>query len=201
MTRDAWADAHQAATADVLDDDLAAVRRRLWLRRALVLVLVLAALLAAFWLIGFVIDPDDVSDVWPTPLPPRWVTFSLMALAMVLVIAGGIRSIGSSQPFVAPDAFLSRTDRAWLRTQVAGGRPVPEERRAVVAQAARAMLAEGRRFPTNLGLVVLYLAIIVGGSSFGTLVTFSALIVVMLVRTVRGAVWSRRARRWLAQHG
>ena len=196
-TRDAWTDAHVAATQAQLVGDLAAVRRTLFLHRALGLTVAVAALLAAFFLVNRLIDPD-LDGLWSVSLHVLWGSFGLMGLGLVLVIVGAVRTAGAARPFVPPDAFLRPTDRAWLRAQVAEGRPVPEARRAVVADAARRMVVEGRYVPTYLGLTVLYVGMIVSGASLGSLVMFSGLVAWMLVRIVRGAVWSARGRRWLA---
>ena len=199
MTRDTWSDAHVAATQELLEGDIAAVRRRLRVQSALGLVLAGVVLLGAFYLIEFVIDPDK-HELWAVSLQALHASLGLMGLGFVLVIVGAIRTSGAGRPFVGPDAFLTRTDRAWLRTQIAEGRPVPDERREVVADSARLMVVEGRYIPTYLGFVVLYIGMLVGGPSLASLVVSSVLIVWMLVRVVRGTVWSRRARRWLAQN-
>lgn len=197
ITRDPWSDAHQIATKKEVDRGLAAVRRRLWLRRALRLTLGIAVLLGVFWTIDFVLDPD-ADEVWDLRLRTLYATFGLMGLGLVLMIVGAVRTSGAARPFVASDAFLSRADRTWLRRQITEGRSVPEDRRAVVADAARGMVVEGRSVATYLGLAVLYLGMILGGMRWGSLIMFSVLVVWMLVRAVRGVVWSRRARRWLA---
>jgi hypothetical protein len=198
--RDPWSDAWVVATQPFLGGDLVGVRRRLLLRRALGLVLGGAGVLGASFLINRLIDPD-LDGLWSTGLGVLWPSLVVAGLAFVLVIVGAARTSGAARPFVAPDAFLTAPDRTWLRTQVAEGRPVPEERRAVVADAARRMVVEGRFIPTYLGLTMLYVAMILGGGSLGSLVLFSALSAWMLVLVVRGAVWSGRARRWLAQNG
>ncbi|GAA3568516.1 hypothetical protein GCM10022197_25940 [Microlunatus spumicola] len=199
VARDAWADARAVAMKQLLVGDLAARRRRLFLRRALGFCLGGAAVLGTFFLINPLLDPD-LDGLWSVSLPVLWGSFALMGVALVLVIVGAVRTAGAARPFVTPDAFLSASDRSWLRSQVAEGRPVPEERRAVVADAARQMMVEGRYVPTYLGLTLLYVGLIVSGASLGSLVLFVGLITWMLVRIVRGTVRARGARRWLAQN-
>ncbi|GAB2591216.1 hypothetical protein [Microlunatus antarcticus] len=196
-TRDPWADAHRIAAKDELDPELAAVRRRLRVRRALGLALGLAVLLGVVWTVDFILDPDG-DEVWDLRLRTLYATFGLMGLGLVLMIIGAVRTSGAARPFVASDAFLSRGDRTWLRRQVTEGRSVLEDRRAVVTDAAQAMVVEGRYVPTYLGLTVLYLGMILGGMRWGSLIMFSAVVAWMLVRAVRAVVRSRRARRWLA---
>ena len=198
-TRDAWTDAHVAATQAQLAGDLAALRRRLLLRRTLGLILGAAAVLGGSFLVNRLIDPN-IDGLWSVGLGVLWPSLVLMGLAFVLVIVGAARTSGAARPFVAPEAFLTASNRAWLRTHVAEGQPVPEERRAVVADAARRMVTEGRFIPTYVGLTLLYVAVVLGGGSLGSLVLFIALSVWMLVSIVRGAMWSRRARRWLVRN-
>ena len=196
MVRDAWSDAHQAATAKNLDAEVSAVRRRLWARRAAGLVLGAAAVGAAFFLLDHLLDPD--ARLWR--FSGRWPSRSLLGLGAALTAVGLVRSSsGGSSSFVDPAGFLTRRDRTWLRTQIAESRPVAAERRAVVADTARRMVVEGRRLPLYLGFVVLYVDLVVLLATPAPTIALSATAAWMLVLTVRGAVWAHRARRWLAQ--
>lgn len=197
MARDPWSDAHQAATAETLDAEVSAVRRRLWVRRAAGLVLGAAAVGAAFFLLDDLLDPD--ARLWR--FSALWPSRSLLGVGAVLMAVGVVRSsVGGSSSFVDPDDFLTRGDRTWLRTHIAKNGPVPAERRAVVADAAHRMVMEGRRLPLYLGFVVLYVDLIALAGTPSSVIACSALVAWMLVLTVRGAVWSRRARRWLARN-
>jgi hypothetical protein len=196
LVRDSWSDAHQVATAENLDAEVSAVRRRLWVRRAAGLVLAIGAFAVAYTLLDHLIDPDT-PDLWP--VSALWPSYSLMGLSLVLMAVGAVRTSGAHRPFVGPEAFLPRVDRTWLRTQVAENQSVAPERHTVVTAAARRMVAEGRYLPGYLGLTALYVGVIVGSPSPSTLLTFSALTVLAWARAGHEALWSHRARRWLAQ--
>jgi len=197
MVRDTWTDAHQAATAATLDEHVSLVRRKLWIRRAAGFVLGAAAFVAVYQVLTRWID-SDARDLWEIRV--LWPGYTLMGLGLALIVVGAARTSGRPRPFVGPDAFLSRTDRRWLRTQIAENRPVPGERHAVVAAAARRLVVEGRYLPTYLGWTVMYVGMIMGGPIPSTVVTFSAFIMWLWARAVRDALWGRRARRWLAEH-
>ena len=66
VLRDPWSDARLVATQKVLDDDVAAVRRRAWVRQVLVLALGLGAAVGASSLVGALAGSslDDLS--WPS---------------------------------------------------------------------------------------------------------------------------------------
>ncbi|MGI3782183.1 MAG: hypothetical protein ACRYG2_15585 [Janthinobacterium lividum] len=197
LTRDAWADATMVATQEVVDDDVAAVRRRLRLRHALVLVLELVAVLAALALVDHFIDPSS-DALWAVPRRTRYSGSYLVGVAAALMIIGTVRRGGSGRRFLDPADFLTRADRSWLRTQIAEQRAVPQERRAVVSDTARRMVGEGRYTPAYLGWILLCVGTTVSAPLPGPLITFSALVVLTSVRGVRDLVRSRRARRWLA---
>lgn len=185
------------ATQEVLDDDVARVRRRIWVRRALGVVLGCLAVGACIFVVDLLAG-SNTYDLVPAQLHPLWAIYSLLGLAFLLVIVGGARSSGTS--FVGADDLLSRTDRAWLRTQITRANPVPDERRAVVSDAARRMIAEGGSIPKYVGLGVMFAVSIINVPTAASLVTFSALLAWTLAQVAQAAVWSRRARRWLAQN-
>jgi hypothetical protein len=197
LVRDPWSDAYQAATAENLDAEVSAVRRRLRVRRTAGLLLSVAAFSAAYILLDHLFDPD-APELWR--VSALWPSRSLIGLGCVLMVVGAVRTSGANRPFVGPDDFLSRADRTWLRTQIAENRPVAAERHAVVTAAARRMVVEGRYLPGYLGLTALYVGFVVGAPILSLLVMFSGLTVWVWVRAARGAIWSRRARRWRAQH-
>ena len=134
---DPWADAWQVATEQVLDRRLVAVRRRIWFREAMVLVAGCAVLaVGLLWL-----RP-------PTPASqPLWTASPLLVhggvgscvVGVALMLVANVRSStkGLDRSLVGPDAHLPRSERAWVRQQVAQGRPVPAERRRVVIALAR----------------------------------------------------------------
>jgi hypothetical protein len=198
---DPWADAWQAATEQVLDRRLVAVRRRIWFREAMVLVVGCALLLAATLGLTLWLTPG-FGTLWSVPLPVVWVGFGLGGVGIVLVIAANVRSstkrLGRS--FVGPDAYLPPADRAWVRRQIARGEAVPAQRRYVVRALAHRMRAEGVQSLSYAGLVVLYVGMVVAVPTLMNLVVFTGLTVWMVVRVVRAVLWSGRARRWLALH-
>jgi hypothetical protein len=197
LVRDRWADAHQAATAKDLDAEVSAVRRRLWVRRAAGVALGAAALGAACFVLFELLDPDV--RLWP--YDARWPSPILLWLGVALTAVGVVwSSLGGSGSFIDPADFLTRGDRTWLRTQIAGNRPVAAERRAVAADTARRMVVEGRRLPLYVGFVVVYGNVVVLDATPSSVVLFTAALAWMLWLAVRGAVWAHRARRWLARH-
>lgn len=198
--RDPWTDAHRAATQVVLDPDVAAVRRRIWFRRAGGLAVLCAALLAAFLVADLLVEPSGGDDLWSLPVHALWAAEGLVVAGIVLVIAVNVRSGGRVQPLVTPAAFLPRADRAWLRRQIAEDRGVAEPRRTVVTDAARRMVVEGSQALRYLGLVLIWVGLVAVSGSGTLLVALSVAIVVGLTRAVLAAVWSRRARRWLARN-
>lgn len=200
ITRDAWSDAHQAATAEVLGRDVATVRRRIWLRRALGIVLGAGILGAGLMVLDLVVDDSFVEPLWAVPAAVRHAGLGLAVAGLVLMLVGNARasSQGVSRPFVGPDDFLSRADRAWLRVQIAEGRPVPAERHAVVTAAARQMVGEALFPSPDLGLALLFVGMIIGSPYVGTVAPFSVFTACVLLRALRAAVWARRAQRWLA---
>ncbi len=201
MTRDAWSDAHVAATQEFLEGDLVAVRRRIWLRGALRIVLGIAVVGTAVSLLDRVVDPFT-DDLWSQPASVSHAGLGLAVVGFVVLILGNVRASASGvkRPFVGPDDFLSRADRTWLRAQVAEDRPVPDERHAVAAAVARRMVAESLFPQPDLGLALFFIGMGVASASAGIAVPFAVFAVWVLVRMVRAAIWGHRARRWLAQH-
>ncbi|GAB2591211.1 hypothetical protein [Microlunatus antarcticus] len=200
ITRDPWADAGAVATQTVLDDELAAVRRRVGLRHALVTALELGAVVAASALVNHLVDPRS-DPLWTVPRQTMHAASGLEGVGFVLVFVGLARRGGAGRRFIDATNFLPRSERRWLRTQITEQRPVPEERRVVVADTARRMVAEGRFTPGYLGWLLISVGTIIDGPAPASLVLFSALALVVSVHGVRELVCGRRARRWLRQHG
>ncbi len=197
--RDPWEDARLVATQDVLDPEVARVHRGVWLRRAGTLALTTGVLAVAVILATTRVE-STYENLWRVSLDELRAGFGLAGVGLVLMVVGAIRTTGARRRFVGPDALLPRSDRAWLRTQVAEDRHVPDERRTVVTDAARRMVVEGRGIPTDVGLALLYVGLSVANPSPTMLVVFAGLTVFVIVRAVRSAVWSHRGKRWLAQH-
>lgn len=197
MVRDAWSDAHQAATAKDLDAEVSAFRRRLWVRRAAGIALAAAAIGVACFVLFELLDPDV--RLWP--YYAGWPSRSLLWVGVALTMVGVVwSSLGGSGSFIDPADFLTRGDRTWLRTQIAENRPVAAERRAVVTDTARRMVVEGRRLLQYVGFVVVYGNFVVLDATPSSVVLLSAAGTWMLWLAVRGAVWAHRARRWLARN-
>lgn len=199
VVRDAWSDAHAAATQAVLDRDAAAVHRRVWVKRAVTLVVGLLVLLGAYAVLDAALG-HSTDTLWDPSLHVIWAGFGLAGVGLLLMVAGSLRVAGlwKDRTFVGPDAFLSRADRRWVRARIAGVDAVPDERRDVVAAVARRMIAESRYGPGYGGLICLYVGMLVAAPMPTLVVGFAALTAWSLVRIVRNAVWARRARRWLA---
>lgn len=139
------------ATQTVLDDDLAAVRRRLRLRHALVTAIELGAVVAALALVNHLLDARS-DPLWTVPRQTMHAAFGLEAVGFVLVFVGITRRGGAGRRFIDAIDFLPRSDRRWLRTQITKQRSVTNDRRMVVTDTARRMVAEGRsRPPTSAG--------------------------------------------------
>ena len=197
---DPWADAWQAATQPVLDRRLARVRRRVWLRQALVLVAGCGVILAGFqWLMPFT---SALEPLWPAPRAVVRGGVALAVLGLVLVLAANARSTAKrlDRSLVGPDAYLPPSERAWVRDHITHGRSVPAERRLVVIALAERMRAEGVQSLSYAGLACLYVGLLVAQPNPVSLVVFAALTATCVVRVSRALLWSGRARRWLALH-
>jgi len=198
---DPWADAWQVASEGVLDPRLAAVRRRIWLREAAVLVVGGAALLAVTFGLTLWLTPD-FDPLWQVRLPVVWGGFGLAGAGLVLMLVANVRSSVKrlDRSLVGPDAYLPPSERDWVREQIRQGHRVPAERRLVVIALAQRMRAEGVAALSYAGLLCLYVGTGVALPLLMTVVVFAGLAVWMVVRIVRALVWSGRARRWLALH-
>lgn len=197
---DPWADAWQVASEGVLDPRLAAVRRRMWLRQALVLVVGCGVILAGFaWLMP---STSTLEPLWAAPRAAVRAGIGLAAFGLVLVIAANARSTAKrlDRSLVGPDAYLPRSERAWVKDQIRHGRSVPAERRLVVIALAQRMRAEGVQSLSYVGLACLCVGLLVGQPNPVSLAVFAALTAATVFRTSRALVWSGRARRWLALH-
>lgn len=201
MVRDPWADARQAATEEVLDPDVAAVRRRLRQRWAARLVLGLALVVLVVLGIGRLIGRslDDVG----LPSADVGVAWGLFGLSVVLLVVGLVRTTGggTADTVVTPADYLDRTGRRWLRRAVADGTPVPDERREVVLDAARRAARATARLPQQLAWIVMLGGLLAIAPQGPLLVLFPLALVYQVAVAVQEQVRARQARRWLALHG
>ena len=200
-TRDPWADAAMVATHEVLDDDVAAVRRRAWLRRALPWAAGGVVLVIALMVFDAFLGLDAAARAWNLPPALRRAGLGLVAVGLLLVAGSGLRLHRSEVklPFVGPTDLLPRTERAWVRAEIKDGRPVPDDRRTVVVSAARRLSAEGLDL-SQPGKACLFVGMAAALALPGPLVFFVALAAWTVVTAVHAQLWARRARRWLAQH-
>ena len=129
LVRDPWSDARRAATQEVLDADVAALRRRLWLRRLAAIVIGclavgLGPLLAVRWT-----GSDSETGGQPLAGGSPWFGLGIVVLGFLLMLVASVRSAhagAGSNAFVTPDAFLTR-----------GGQAIIEQVRACRAPLAR----------------------------------------------------------------
>ena len=202
-TRDAWADATHMATHEVLDDEVAAARRRAWVRRALPILAGLGVVLAADLAYDSVVGAEAaVTPVWDVPSTLSWAWFGLFGIGFVLTIVANIRSsaAGLDLKFVGPADLLPRGERVWGREQIYTGRAVPADRRTVVVATARRMSDEGRTALLRVGQVCILAWLPLSSPTPFTVVLMTGLIVWTLVDAIRDQLRARRARSWLAQH-
>lgn len=200
VVRDPWADATTVVTQKVLDDDVAAVRRKAWQRQALVLLLAGVALVAAVLVVGALVA-SSLDDLWRPNLRTIHAGFVLEAVGLVLIMVGSITSTrAGAGKFLRPESLLDRSNRTWLRQRIAEGAPVAPERQEVAVTVARRMAADAASLPQQVGFLVLCSGLTVSGP-IGSIV---ALTVVLGLWTVVDAVRSQlrayRARRWLARN-
>lgn len=197
VERDPWVDAWQAATQPVLAPHLVRVRRAVWLREVLVLVVGCAVVLAlSLWL------APDAHPLWAVSPDVRRVGLALMVAGLLLILVGNARASakGHDRTFVGPDANLPKSERAWFREQITQGRPVPADRRYVVIALADRMRGTGVHALADVGLLCFYVGTLVGLPLPSTVLVFTVLTAWATVRVLRALLWSRCAGRWLARH-
>jgi hypothetical protein len=198
LVRDSWSDARLVATQKVLDDDVAAVRRRAWQRQALVLLLGAVALVVTVLVVG-AIAGSSLDDLWRPSLRTIHIGFVLEALGFVLMMVGSITSTrAGAGRFLRPESLLDRSSRTWLQHRVAEGAPVAPERQEVAVAVARRMAADAASLPQNLGFLVLSAGLTVSGPSGSIVVLTAVLGAWTVVDAVRNQLRAHRARRWLA---
>jgi uncharacterized membrane protein YidH (DUF202 family) len=200
MVRDAWSDARLVATQEVLDDDVAAVRRRAWQRQALVLLLGGVALAAAVLVLGALVA-SSLDELWQPSLRTTHTGFVLQGLGFVLMMVGSITSTrAGAGRFLRPESVLDRPNRTWLRHRIAEGAPVPPERQEVAVAVARRMAADAASLPQHLGFLLLAYGLTVSGPLGGIVVLTAVLGSWTVVDAVRTQLRAHRARRWLASN-
>jgi hypothetical protein len=198
--RDPWADATTVATQKVLDADVAAVRRRAWVRQALVLALGLGAAVGASSLVGAVLG-SSLDDLWRPSRRFFRIGYGLGILGFVLMLVGGITSTrAGAGTFLRPENLLDRSGRTWLRRRIAAGAPVAPEQQEVAVAVAHRMAADAAALPQHVGFLLLSLALTTSAPIGGVIVLVALLGGWTLVDAVRVQVLAHRARRWLARN-
>ena len=200
MVRDPWSDARLVATQKVLDDDVAAVRRKAWQRQALVLLLPGVAVVAGILVVGAIVA-SSLDDLWRPNLRTIHAGFVLEAVGFVLIMVGSITSTrAGAGTFLRPESLLDRSNRTWLRHRIAEGAPVAPGRQEVAVAVARRMAGDAASLPQHVGFLVLCAGLTISGPLGGIVALTVVLGSWTVVDAVRTQVRAYRARRWLAQN-
>lgn len=200
VLRDPWSDARLVATQKVLDEDVAAVRRRAWVRQVLVLALGLGAAVGASSLVSALVG-SSLDDFWSPSGRFFRVGYGLGILGFVLMLVGAITSTrAGAGAFLRPENLLDRSGRTWLRRRIAAGAPVASEQQEVAVAVARRTAADAAALPQHVGFLLLCLGL-TAGTPIGGVVVLSALLAAFtVVDAVRAQVRAHRARRWLVRN-